>query len=209
MSTDDRFDELGKALATSTSRRTFLKVAVAAAAGAVLSVVRVPEAAASHNRKCRAPGQNCTSDAQCCTHFCGPDFHCACAVACPGATNGVTTDCCAPGDACCGGRCISFSETFCSGGQIFNTNTCRCECPSGSPLCSGRCCASGQICCGNRCVAGPNSCASNQVFNFTTCRCECRSDRRCGSNCCNAGEVCCTSGPNAGQCRSSALECIF
>jgi hypothetical protein len=191
MSADDRFDELGKALAESTSRRKFLKVAAAAAAGAVLSVVRAPEAAASHNRRCREPGANCSSNAECCTHFCGSDFHCACAVPCPGVTTGkpsggVTTDCCAPGDVCCPGnggtvpaQCIAASKTLCPSGQTFSSTTCRCE-----AICT-------------------RTCTEPLVLDPVTCTCVCPPAQICGTNCCDptAGQVCCTTGPGTGQCR--------
>jgi hypothetical protein len=145
MSADDRFDELGKALAASTSRRRFLQVGAAAAAAAVLSLVRAPEAAASHNNRCREEFDRCRSNAECCTHFCNSG-HCACAVVCANATTGtgaVTTGCCAPGDVCCGGRCLKPSETLCSGGQVFNTATCRCE--NVTVPCGG--CKTGEVCC--------------------------------------------------------------
>jgi hypothetical protein len=175
MSADDRFDELGKALAASTSRRKFLKVAAAAAAGAVLSVVRAPEAAASHNRRCREPGANCSSNAECCTHFCDPNFHCACAVPCAGVTKGaVDTDCCAPGDVCCPGngsnvpaQCVNASKTLCPTGQSFSSTTCKCEAPC------------------------TKTCTAPLVLNTTTCQCECPTAQVCGSSCCGAGQVCC------------------
>jgi hypothetical protein len=152
MSDDYRFDQLGKALAASTSRRRFLKVAAAAAAGAVLSVVRAPEAAASHNHKCRGEDQRCRSNAECCTHFC-MEGHCACATPClgvpgTGGTGGVTTNCCEPGDVCCPGtgttggvgpRCVKVQALICPTGQSFSNTTCKCEtvappvaCPSGN-----------------------------------------------------------------------------
>jgi hypothetical protein len=188
MSADDRFDELGKTLAASTSRRKFLKVAAAAAAGAVLSVVRVPEAAASHNRRCRESGFNCSSNAQCCTHFCDPGFHCACAVVCPGATNGVTTDCCEPGDICCGGQCFSHQETLCSGGQVFNTATCKCE--NVTVPCGG--CKTGEVCCG----AGTTSEACCKVSDLTTGQCcPAGSPNPCGralAQPCNNNNQCCS-----------------
>jgi hypothetical protein len=152
MSADDRFDELSKTLAASTSRRRFLKVAAAAAAAGVLSVVGAPEAAASHRKSCRESGDNCRSDAECCTHFCGSG-HCACAVNCPGATTGtgaITTECCAPGDVCCGGKCLKQSQTLCSGGKVFNTATCQCEEPAGTTVpCGTTACRAGEICCRN------------------------------------------------------------
>ncbi len=195
MSADDRFDELGKALAASTSRRRFLKVAAAAAAGAVLSVVRAPEAAASHNRKCRDLDQNCTSDAECCTHFCS-NFHCACATVCPGATKGtVTTECCAPGDVCCPGggttngttvqaQCVEASKTLCPTGQTFSSSTCKCE-----TLCT-------------------KICTAPLVLNTTTCTCECPTAQVCGNSCCNVGQKCCpATGTKPAQCKGLSATC--
>jgi TAT (twin-arginine translocation) pathway signal sequence len=145
MSDDYRFDELGKALAASTSRRKFLKVAAAAAAGAVLSVVGAPEAAA---RQCRDIGKNCRSNAECCTRFCGPNFTCGCPT----------------GTELCGGQCIPN----CTGGRVCNPLTGQCACPAlqtgcntaaGNICCpTGKCCGTGgtRVCCTNlqNCVMG-------------------------------------------------------
>ena len=195
MSADDRFDELGKSLAASTSRRKFLKVAAAAAAAGVLSAVRAPSAAASHNRRCREAGANCTSNAECCTHFCGSDFHCACAVPCPGVSKGaIDTDCCAPGDVCCPGggtvpaQCVSASKTLCPTGQSFSSSTCKCET-----------------------VAAPctKTCTAPLVLNPATCQCECPTAQVCGSACCKVGEVCCPANApkNAGKCVGNLTAC--
>jgi hypothetical protein len=166
MSADDRFDELGKALAASTSRRRFLKVAAAAAAAGVLSAVRAPSATASHNRRCREPGANCTSNAECCTHFCGSDFHCACAVPCPGVDKfEVDTDCCAPGDVCCPGgdtvpaQCVSASQTLCPTGKSFSSSTCKCETVAAPVACPGGNCRMNPTMCNTvtGCVCTPES----------------------------------------------------
>ena len=191
----DSFDQLSKALATSTSRRRFFKVAAAAAAGAVLSAVRAPEAAASHNRRCREPGANCTSNAECCTHFCGSDFHCACAVPCAGVTKGeVATDCCAPGDVCCPGggtvpaQCVAASKTLCPTGQSFSSTTCKCET-----------------------VAAPctRTCTPPEVLDTTTCTCVCPTPLvTCGAVTCACGEICCPAGTRqAGKCRGNLTAC--
>ena len=163
MSADDRFDELGKTLAASTSRRRFLKVAAAAAAGAVLSVVGAPEAAA---RKCRDFGQNCRSNAECCTRFCDPTFKCAC----PSNTE------------LCGGQCVA---TTCSGGLTFDPTTCKCECLAPKVLCESGLCVTPTTC------TQPGA-----VFDPATCECKCPSGTTgCnvtgGVNvCCTTGKCC-------------------
>ena len=197
MSADDRFDELGKTLAASTSRRKFLKVAAAAAAAGVLSAVRAPSAAASHNRRCREGDANCTSDAECCTHFCS-EFHCACAVPCAGVTTGkpsggVTTDCCAPGDVCCPGggsvpaQCVNASKTLCPTGQSFSSTTCKCEAPC------------------------TRTCELPFVLDPATCTCVCATTPvTCGSPAvtCACGEICCPAGTRqAGKCRGNITAC--
>jgi hypothetical protein len=168
MSADYRFDELSKTLAASTSRRRFLKVAAAAAAAGVLSLVRAPEAGANHNHKCRGEDQRCRSNAECCTHFC-MEGHCACATPCPGATQGtVTTECCAPGDLCCPGtgtggvgpRCVKVAATICPTGQSFSNATCKCETVAAPVACPGGNCANNPTCSGVsgcQCLPSPDN----------------------------------------------------
>ena len=73
---DEKLDELSKALATTTSRRQMLKVLAATAAGGVLTFVGAREAGAA---RCRRVGQPCRANFECCDFFCPPDTgRCAC-----------------------------------------------------------------------------------------------------------------------------------
>ena len=73
---DEKLDELSKALATTTSRRQMLKVLAATAAGGALTLVGAREAGAA---RCRRVGQPCRANFECCDFFCPPDTgRCAC-----------------------------------------------------------------------------------------------------------------------------------
>jgi hypothetical protein len=215
MSTE-RFDEFSKALATSTSRRNFFKVLAAALA---LSVVRAPSAAATHNDGCRHFGDNCRSNAECCTGFC-IRRHCTCpgsepleafcpateqCIVCSGDEKPNLDDCVCecppttpkscPDNQCCAENTTCCGENCCaSGTTCCNADLGLC-CPTGTCCGSGGdavCCPSNQVCCGGRCVV--NTCPGDQVFNFTTCRCECpaATPRSCPNNqCCPSDTTCC------------------
>ena len=165
MSDDYRFDELGKALAASTSRSKFLKIAAAAAAGAVLSVVGAPEAAA---RRCRDFGRSCRSNAECCTRFCDPTFKCAC----PSNTE------------LCGGQCVA---TTCSGGLTFDPTTCKCECLAPKVLCNSGLCVTPTNCTGGR-VFSPTTCQCDCPAGTGGC------NTAAGNVCCPTGKCCGTGG---------------
>jgi hypothetical protein len=109
-----RFDELTKALATATSRRQALK-AIGAALGGALGFSRIGVAFA----KCHNPGHNCEENSTCCSHLC-------CIAA--GQREGV---CCASGQVCQNGACVTpclpsgspcqNDSDCCSGTCLFNT----------------------------------------------------------------------------------------
>ena len=84
-----RFDNLTKALATSTSRRQALKAIVATIIGGLLGLDGIGTASA----KCHGAGHPCDENSTCCSHLC---------------CNGV---CCDSGQICQNGACVSPTTT--------------------------------------------------------------------------------------------------
>jgi hypothetical protein len=162
---DYRFDELTKELAAKpVSRRRALRLLLAGTAAGLLSTVTAPSAYAQ--RPCRAVGQTCQSDAQCCTRYCdNQTFRCGCP----------------PGSQLCENQSTCLAE--CSGGHQPNLQTCQCECRSPLPKdCGAVCCASDAICCGNTCCPSGTVCTQGNVC--------CPADRACGGECCPPGFTC-------------------
>ena len=118
-----RFDELTKALATSTSRRQALK-ALAATLGGLLGLGSVGTALAN----CKPNGIGCNTGTQCCSGKCQ---HGTCCSSQEGATCSVDRDCCS--GTCCQGVC-------CTSGQVCLSNgSCATPCPAFGGPCSGSC----------------------------------------------------------------------
>lgn len=162
---DYRFDELTKELAaTPVSRHRALKLLLAGAGAGLLSAVAAPGAYAA--RKCRASGQTCQSDAQCCTRYCdNQTFRCGCP----------------EGSQVCANQDTCLAE--CTGGRVPNLQTCACECPPELPNeCGETCCASGTTCCGNTCCPSGTQCTD-----AGTC---CPTNRLCSGECCPPGLTC-------------------
>jgi hypothetical protein len=73
-----KFDDLTKALATSTSRRAAFKTIAATTLAGLLGLAGIGTAPPN----CRAPGSKCGNNDQCCSHVCcdgvccGPSLHC-------------------------------------------------------------------------------------------------------------------------------------
>src|SRR5215472_10579735 len=100
-----KFDELTKALATSTSRRQALKTIAATTIGSILGLGGIGTAFA----KCHNAGHNCEENSTCCSQNC-------CIAA--GQTEGV---CCASGKTCQNGTCVTPCTPFgsaCSGSDV-------------------------------------------------------------------------------------------
>ncbi len=98
-----RFDELTRSLATSTSRRTALKLLAGSALGGVLGLLGLEEAAAA----CRLAGQRCDVAHRCCAGAkCASNGRCKCKVS----QNVFACD-------VAGTRCVNVatSETHCGG----------------------------------------------------------------------------------------------
>jgi hypothetical protein len=116
VSDQDRFDDLARGLAATSSRREVLKLSGVAAAAGVLGLVRVPAAFAGHKPKhrCRRLGEHCGNDKHCCsgdcdrqTHRCAPRVGCQTCGPCSS-----DSDCPAPCDVCCLGlHCGGFVNT--------------------------------------------------------------------------------------------------
>ncbi len=175
-----RFDDLTRALASGTSRRTMLKRIAGGAAGATLAMMGADTLAA----KCRDIGKPCQSDAQCCSRFCSPDFKCAC----PAGTD------------VCNGECVT-----CTGGQVVNPTTCACQCPTGTTLCNGQCVDLQTD--ENNCGACGETCLNNGLCGGGGCFCPTPSFYCSNSDaCCVSGQTCSTSSPS-GCCAFSAQPC--
>ncbi len=65
----DRFDDLTRALASTTSRRTVLKTLAGSAAGGLLAMLGVGDTAAAPVG-CKASGKSCKRGDQCCSGVC-------------------------------------------------------------------------------------------------------------------------------------------
>jgi hypothetical protein len=138
---DRRFGELSKAAYAATSRRQALKIAGAAAAGGMMSLVS-PDRAGAVGR-CKKGGYKCRENSECCSNFCNP----------------ATASCeCGPGTNTCPatGICVT-----CGPSQVFNPSTCACECPTGTTTCANACCPPGQVCAAGQCCINPLSCTAD------------------------------------------------
>src|SRR5215472_10739019 len=101
-----KFDELTKALATSTSRRQALKTIAATTIGSILGLASIGTAFA----KCHNAGHNCEENSTCCSKLC-------CIAA--GQREGV---CCASGQVCQNGTCVTCAANGAHCSQ--NTDCC-------------------------------------------------------------------------------------
>ena len=79
----------------------------------------------------------------------------------PGGDANACTPACAPGLACCSGRCVELSS------DLHNCGACGVACSGATPYCQGTC------------IERPCQSAA------------CTGDTCCGSSCCASGEICC------------------
>ncbi len=100
----DRFDDLARTLASTTSRRTVLKTLAGSAAGGLLALLGVGEVAADDT--CKPAGKKCNKHAQCCSGNCVND---TCA-ACPSGSK-LCNGRCIPQSHCCGGGDCAYGQT--------------------------------------------------------------------------------------------------
>lgn len=155
-----RFDELTKALATSTSRRQAIKTIAATTLGGMLALSGIGPAFA----KCKGSGSKCHHAKQCCGTM-------------SGCCGGTCTDLSSDRNNCgsCGKVCPPTQ--VCSGGQ--------CGCPPGrTKLCNGTCvissCASSG--CPNGCTCTQDEAAGNYYCaNLSGGGSTCTSDCDCPS----------------------------
>lgn len=141
---DLKFDDMTKAMSTTTSRRQALKLLVTSGAGGVLALVGAGGASAIAPGRCRKNGTVCRQNIECCSEYCDPaTLQCACT---PGAQVCPSTGACVPA---------------CTGTQVFNPQTCRCECPTGTTACGDTCCSSTQTCTSLGCCRNPTTCTQD------------------------------------------------
>ena len=166
-----KFDELTKALATSTSRRQALKTIAATTIGGILGLSGIGNVFA---KPCTPLGRHCNRKSVCCGGgSCDPTTSkCACP---PGTT--LLNGACCPNANVCGTTCLAAP---CDSSQCLtcdsSTGTCVSSCDAGQcQTCQGGTCASScnacSTCQGGTCVS---SCSSGQ---------DCLSNGTCASPC--------------------------
>ena len=175
-----RFDDLTKALATSTSRRQALKAFGASVVGGILGLSGI-DTALAHKPFCRGNGSKCNRGSDCCSGYCAnnvctcpPAPACNSACPCPSDSTCLNGTCCPTSQACNGACCPS--GTVCVNGACCPTSqacngTC---CPSGTTCVNGACCPTSQVCNGTCCPSG-TVCVNG------TCAHPCTSDADCSS----------------------------
>ena len=212
-----QFDELTKALATSTSRRQALKTFIASTFGGILALSGLGKAFAKGCDPACSGGLTCCGG-ECVDTKTDPNNCGVCGTVCRSGlcVNGL---CCPPGAVKCGNSCCSF--TCCGGTTCVNTQSDKKNCGSCGHACrsdqvcqNGTCvCPSGTTDCNGMCVntkTDPNNCgACNNSCNGTTpgqcvngsCVCfglehPCTSPSQCcdtgqGVTTCGSGGICC------------------
>ncbi len=185
-----RFDDLTKALATSTSRRHALKTIAATALGSILGLGGIGTAFAN----CKPNGIGCNTNSQCCSGGC-----------CHGTCTdlGTTSNCgtcghrCASGQGCCNGTCTDLNTiqncgscgNVCPAGQMCSDG--QCVCPLGrTKLCNGTCATN---CLSTGCSNGCNCVQDAAVGNFYCA--QGAATQGCSSDCdCPSGQMCINGG---------------
>ena len=209
------FDELTKALATSTSRRHALRLIVTTSIGGLLGIGGISTAFGRHNRPRRiSPASGGQRSNKNCAQFCaavfGPNTSAAGQCTSDAAHGrGLCFTCgnVAPSSICCvrntsgycngtsAATCCSGATPFCCGGtcsqccsnsNCTNGNTC-----SGSHVCV---CGSGLACTGNTTCVGGSCCPNANVCGPSGSETCCASGQSCcGSVCCPSAQTCCLS----------------
>ncbi len=210
-----RFDELTKALVTSTSRRQALKTIAATTLGGILGLSGLGTAFGATT--CHRNGLGCDTNSQCCSGYCANGEKCTCPPA--PACNSYCP--CPSGQTCCNGTCIN-SQT-----DVNNCGACGhvCSFPDASAACSGGTCvlvacnAGFGNCDGNaangcetnlqtdaqNCGQCGHICASGETCVSGACTCGSAGDCPNGQNCCNG--VCVDEQTNINNCGSCGHAC--
>jgi hypothetical protein len=213
----DRFDQLSRTIATTSTRRQLLRgLILGATATAIAGISPVTAEAKPPPPKCLPAGSGCRMNSKCCTGVCCGGV---CCVAGQGCLNGqccapaaaCPSFCCPTGQTCCSGNCVTLgiNDQNCGGcgitcrsDQICSAGKCICD-GAGLTECSGKCantqtdssnCGHCGISCsgGETCVSG--TCLCDPGFDF--CSGKCVSINTDPSNCggcgqsCGSGQVC-------------------
>ncbi len=194
-----RFDDLTKALATSTSRRQALK-AIAATLGGVFGLGGISTAFAN----CKPNGIGCNTSSQCCSGGC---CHGTCTNLSTTSNCGACGHTCASGQGCCGGTCTDLTTPqncgtcghACGANQTCQNGQCISTCPS-LPACNDTCpcdASQCQTCQGGSCVS---TCTSEQVCQSGNCCLPTGAifPFNCGETCCDPAICCSGLGSNTG-----------
>ena len=179
-----RFDDLTKALATSTSRRQALKTIAATTLGSILGLSGIGTAFGAP--KCHRNGLGCDTNSQCCSGYCANGEKCTCPPA--PACNSICP--CPSGQTCQNGQCVTpcegLQQPCTSASQCCDTGQGKTTCESNSVAvvcCNtpGGSCSQGLDCCGGTyCVGGTCQCvlSGDGCFYNTDC---------CSGTCNNSG----------------------
>src|SRR5690348_5775967 len=136
-----RFDDLTKALATSTSRRQALKTIAATTLGGILGLVGIETVFASPT--CKPNGHGCGTNKQCCSGFCDKTTN---TCGCPSGTVQLCNGTCAID--CLTSSCPNQASGVCF--CAFDTDGTNVYCAStsaGAGNCASDCdCPAGQFC---------------------------------------------------------------
>ena len=141
-----RFDELTKALATSTSRRQALKTIAATTLGGLLGLGGIGTAFAKP--KCHRAGTGCDTNSQCCSGlYCANGEKSTPCPALPACNSGSP---CPQGQTCQNGQCVAdpCKNVLCGVNEMCVGGNCVPKDP-----CAGVTCGAGEVCSNGTCVA--------------------------------------------------------
>ena len=211
------FDELTKALATSTSRRHALRLIATATIGGLFGLGGI-RMAFGRNSPCHRNGTACSANQKCCSNYCvkgkctcPPAPTCNSVCPCPSGQTCHNGSCCPTGDVC-GPSCGCPTGQVCLNDACAPCITAGNICDVNSNCCSGICCqgnAPTAICCGSgqTCLAN-GTCASNCDACVGPCGCYVgRDPHLCGTlvgGSCSMDTNC----PRGQWCNTDSHECF-